>query len=389
MITRESIRELAQFESPQGCAVSFYFQPSPPKDRSHREEAILVKDLVRNALREAEKHGRNGCARTDLERILDLAERLHGNHARAKAVFACGGNNFWREFDLPPRLARTGLFVNQRFHIKPLASVLETMPRLFIPLMDRTKARFFDLRLDEISERDPFVSELPRRGRSDGWAGYDAGHAERKVGNEAMHHFKKVSDRLKELYEADNYDHLLIGCRDETWSEIEPHLHPYSRQRLIGHFHIDPSTATAEEVKAEAERLLKQHQSNRRQALLREVVGQAHRDNTGSVGLRRVLRSLEAGEIQTMLIGEKFAAPGTECRNCEHLDIKMSKECAVCGKENRELDDIADVLISNAIRNGIQVMHVANDPEFEKLGNIAALLRFRGDHNKEQMKQAG
>jgi peptide subunit release factor 1 (eRF1) len=388
MISRESIRELAQFESPQGCAVSFYFQPFPPRDRSHREEGILVKDLVRNALREAEKNGRNGCARSDLERILDLAERLHGNHARAKAVFACGGKNFWREFDLPPRLARTGLFVNRRFHIKPLASVLEALPRVFIALMDRTKARFFDLWLDEISEREPFLTELPRRGRSDGWAGYDAGHAERKVGNEAMHHFKKVADRLMELSAGEAYDHLLIGCRDEVWSEIEPHLHPYARQRLVGHFHIDPSTATPEETRKETDRLLKEYESRRRQALIREVVGQAHRNNTGAVGLRRVMRSLEAGEIQTMLIGSKFAAPGTECRNCGHLDIKMSKECAACGNENRELTDIADVLISNAIRNGIEVIHVADDPEFEKLGNIAARLRFRGDHNTEKMKQA-
>jgi hypothetical protein len=28
MITRENIIELAAFESPEGCAVSFYFQPA-------------------------------------------------------------------------------------------------------------------------------------------------------------------------------------------------------------------------------------------------------------------------------------------------------------------------------------------------------------------------
>ena len=51
MITRENIRELANFEAKQGTAVSFYYQPHTPKDKSHREEAILVKDLVRAALR--------------------------------------------------------------------------------------------------------------------------------------------------------------------------------------------------------------------------------------------------------------------------------------------------------------------------------------------------
>ncbi len=85
MITREDIRELAQFQGDgTDCAISFYFQPSKPRNKSHREDAILAKDLVRQALREAEKSGRNGCARADLQRILDLAARWSGNQARAK-----------------------------------------------------------------------------------------------------------------------------------------------------------------------------------------------------------------------------------------------------------------------------------------------------------------
>ena len=66
MITREEIRQLAQFESPSGCAITFYFQPQTPQNRSHREEAILVKDLVRDALRKAERNGNDAALRQDL-----------------------------------------------------------------------------------------------------------------------------------------------------------------------------------------------------------------------------------------------------------------------------------------------------------------------------------
>ena len=86
MITREDIRELAAFQSNgDGCALSFYFQPHTPQNRSHKEDTILAKDLVRQALREAEKHGKDGCAREDLDRILEIAGNLRGNQARAKA----------------------------------------------------------------------------------------------------------------------------------------------------------------------------------------------------------------------------------------------------------------------------------------------------------------
>ena len=106
MITREEMRELSQFRFNENeqCAISFYFQPATPRNKSHREESILVKDLVRNALRQLAANGNNHCARADLERIMTLCERLSANQSRAKAIFAYGRENFWREFDLPPKL---------------------------------------------------------------------------------------------------------------------------------------------------------------------------------------------------------------------------------------------------------------------------------------------
>src|SRR6185295_7934426 len=149
MITREDMLELAQFQGHgTDCAISFYFQPSRPKNKSHREDAILAKDLVRQALREAQKDGRNGCARSDLQRIQELSADWQGSKT-AKVVFACSSRNLWREFDFFTDLATTELFVNRRFHLKPLVLVLRAQPRLWAVVVDRHRARIFDLYLDE------------------------------------------------------------------------------------------------------------------------------------------------------------------------------------------------------------------------------------------------
>src|ERR1051325_754694 len=124
MITREALRELASVNSPGQSCVSFYFQPLRPRDQSHRDEAILIKDIVKQAQREAERAGRKGAARGDLERIITLAETLNGNHSRAKAIFACEARGIWREFDLPARLAKTEVLINRRFHLRPMAPLL-------------------------------------------------------------------------------------------------------------------------------------------------------------------------------------------------------------------------------------------------------------------------
>ena len=383
MITREELRQLAEVESKENAAVTFYYQPRTPQNKSHREEAILVKDLVKQATRQVHANG----ARPDLDRILGMAEQLHGNHARAKAVFACRAQGVWREVDLPPLLPATQVVVNRRFHLRPLVTLAVGSPRCCVALVDREKARLFTLRAGELSELTGLFDALPRRVRTDGFAGYDAGHKERHIDNEAMRHFKHVAERLRELQARQGCEAFIIGCRDETWPELEPHLHPYIRQRLIGRFAVDPADATLDQVKEQAERVLREHQEAQRQGLVREVVGKAQRDARGTVGLRRVLESLERGEVQTLLIGREFSARAVECVNCGHLDTRMVKSCAVCGHETRELDDVGDALVRRALRGGLDFVLI-QDEALEKAGNIGALLRFRADQNTPQ-KLAG
>jgi len=390
MITREDIRELAQFKAddPHACALSFYFEPRTPQNKSHREEVILAKDLVRDALRESERQGKNGSARADLDRILTLAENLHGNQARGKAVFACSQQNFWREFDLPPQLGQTQLFVNRQFHLKPLAELLGAQPALWIAVVDRQRARFFDLRLDELQEGEGLFRKPPlRQGRSDGFGGYDGGHSQRRVDDEALHHFKTVSEHLKNAFEAGRFEKLIIGCQDASWREFEDQLHPYLRARVLGRFAGEVANLNNEQIREYASRILRESQERRRRELVREVLDQAKSNNRGVTGLRRVLRSLELGEIQSLLIGDNFHHPAAECPNCDHLDAHVVRSCPACGHETRELEDISDAIIPLAIGRDVELFYIKDDPEFDRSGNIAALLRFRADQSKGNLTQ--
>src|SRR5271169_4424615 len=382
MITRDDIRELANFHSPEGCAVTFYYQPTTPTNRSHRDETILVKDLVNNALREAEKRGsKHKAAGADLRRILEMTQTLRANGCKGKAVFACVAQGYWREFDLPVKLPKSRLILNQRFHLKPLAAIFDGMQHACVALVDRTKARVFEITGGTIIEKLDFINELTRRGRSDGWGGYDAGHIERRVANETMQHFKVVSDAITSHFQSGGCDKLLIGCHDDTWSEFEPQLHSYVRQRLVGRFRIDPKTATASEVQAVALELLQQHDEEGKQAMIAEVIGEAHRNGRGAIGLRRVLRSIEAGEVQTLMIASSFNAPGVKCYHCGHMDFHIADDCVMCGKPNTKLDDLGDAIVGYAIRNGLEIVYIGDDEEFDKIGRIAALLRFRADQS--------
>jgi peptide subunit release factor 1 (eRF1) len=382
MITREDMRELAQFHTNgnEGSALSFYFEPRTPQNKSHREETILAKDLVRKALREAEKNGKNGSTRADLNRIFELAENLHGNQARARAVFACGSRNFWREFDLPLQLPETHLFVSSQFHLKPLALLLGAQPRLCVALVDRQKARFFDLRMDELKERESiFHTPTAHHGRSDAYA---AGRLERRIHDEAMHHFKSVAEHLSAALEKDLYEKFVIGCHDISWHELESQLHPYVKQRLLGHFPVDLGRITYDQIREQAGRILRESLDQRCKELARVAISQAKRNARGVTGLRRVLKSLELGEVQTLLIGDKFSHLAVECSGCNHLDAHMVRQCPMCGHDTQEIEDVTEAIIPAAILRDVELFYVKDDPEFDRAGNIAALLRFRADQSK-------
>jgi peptide subunit release factor 1 (eRF1) len=385
MITRQEIQELAQFEDEGGCALSFYFQPSTPRNKAHKEEAILTKDLAREALRQFEdktksKH-KSEAARADLDRIVRLSQEMRGNGVHAKAVFACSAQRFWREYDLPAHLSGTQLVVDRHFHLQPLAQLMTSLPTLGIVLVDRRRARLFDLRLGELAERMDFFHPLTRRGRSDGFAGYDGGHAERHVAEEARQHFKFVADFLKDAFEKGTFENWILGCQEIHWPQFEAQLHPYALQKLLGRFTAEVAHASREEVRSHAERILADSQKKRCDEAVRETLSQARSNARGVTGLRRVLRSLESGEVQTLLVGQSYHAQAVECTGCGHLDAHLVSFCPMCGRETREVVDVAEAILPRAIRQDVVLFYVDGDPEFDKVGNIAALLRFRSEQN--------
>jgi peptide chain release factor subunit 1 len=390
MMTRDEIRELAAFQADEtkgACALSFYFQPDPPQDRSHRREAIVAKDIVKQALKSAAASGKNGSLHADLDRVLDLATNLRGN-ARGRAVFACSAQNFWKEYELPPHLGGTQIYLQPQFQLKPLAALLGAQPALCVVLLDRQRARFFDLRLDVLREHGAIVHMLSRSASSYGYNGYEAGHAERRVSEEALQHFKAVSERLRTDFERGAWERLIVGCHDVNWPEFESHLHPYVKQRLIGRFPADVASVSSEEIRDHAGALLNHWITERAATKVSEALEFAKGNGRGVAGLRRVLQALETGEVQTIFLTENYSARAVECPHCGHLDAHLVASCVACGRRTHELTDVCDAIIPIAIRRNIELFYLKEHEGLDRAGNIAALLRFRSDQTTGQVAAA-
>jgi peptide subunit release factor 1 (eRF1) len=271
--------------------------------------------------------------------------------------------------------------INRHFKLKPLAHLLGAFPSLGVVLLDRHRARFFDLRLGELNESADFFHPLSRRGRSDGFAGYDGGHAERRVADEARTHFKFVADFLQDALEKHSFEKWILGCQDTHWSQFELQLHPGVAQKLLGRFSTEVAHVSGSAIRSHAEQFFSDWRENRRCDVVRETISQARGNARGVTGLRRVLRSLELGEVQTLLIGENFLGQAVECTGCGHLDAHLISSCPACGRKTREIVDVAEAILPWAILRDIEPFYIKADPELDAVGNIAALLRFRSERS--------
>jgi peptide subunit release factor 1 (eRF1) len=207
------------------------------------------------------------------------------------------------------------------------------------------------------------------------------------VEDETRQHFKNVAEALKELLEKGVFEKWILACPDSHRSLLEAQLHSYVSQSLIGRFHADLTHATRDEIRTQAQQIAEGWQADRRRELVGQALSLARSNGRGVTGLRRVLRSLELGEVQTLLLGENLQAHAVECSGCGHIDAHLVSFCPVCGRTTQEVVDVGEAILPWVIRRDIETFYVKDESEFDKVGNIAALLRYRSE-NKQPLSAA-
>lgn len=380
---KELGKELAQFWSPEGDALSLYFKaPAPPTELAHREDVIHAKDKIKQAL--GKLRGNSAADRSDIERILERVADMKGNGRRARVIFACARQGLWRELDLPGDFALR-LDVGCSFTLAPLIAQQQGRRRYCIALADRNRARLLLLEGREITEHSQVLDEDDKEKIRTTGASKSV-HLERKKEEQARRHFTFLADHLLHFYQHQDYDCLIVGCRDETWPEIEAELHPDLRRILVGRFAADPGFATCQEIEEKAQAIVDAKDREEESNLVDRAVGAAAAHALGAVGLKPVMEALERGEVRTLLWADQPHAErrgASMCENCGHVEIEAPHACTLCGAHMRLFADAHEAILRHALGRSLEVrqLHYTKLPPPD---SIAAWLRFRADTNTAQ-----
>ncbi len=376
--SREQIASLAKFKSDRFLTTSFYLNT----DKSHltkKQIALSIKNLLNSYRAQVEKASigkrKKESLMQDLDRIKSFCEEDINSHPFAGlAIFSCSQENFWYVLELP-KSPRNRMLMDQDPYIRPLSAILNEHHRVCLLTFDRREAKWYDLFMGEITLADQLTSDVPSKVREGGWEGYESKRIERHIATHLHDFFKEAAEKTFILFKENNFDWLFLGCGDEYGKEFEPLLHPYLQKRLKARLKAKPSDSESK-VRIEASTLEKKVKDQEEAQILTQFISVLEKGGLATSGLKNSLRSLNQGEVQTLLITRHYSKPGRACPKCNFLYVDEIK-CPSCLRKTELLMDVIDEAVESAIEKKAQVRHIDPPSKLSRYGDIGALLRYK------------
>jgi len=370
-LSSETLAKLANVCDEESHAVTLYFNRSTFSDKAHREEALTFEHLVTTARDKSQSDKTNHGLSKDLARILGMEQEFRRSPSRFKAIFACSDRQIWQEIDLPACGDISRLEIAQRFQIVPLLRAMGACIPYCIAIIEHGKARIFIARGTEVHEMQQPPSEDLAVAAADSRVGWSH-HIEGNVRERAKAYFKSLARDLHEILQGLPCQYLVVGCREDLWSELEPQLVKVGMEAMIsGRFHLSSFDMTPDEIVQAAKRVVSGKQQQQYTRFWESV-----REGTvlSAVGVDPVLRELESGRVQTLFLGDISGKNVTECGNC-HKWLNTVNLCPACGSSYIKILPAEELLLRKALSTGANI--IAPDLAMVALfGEVGAILRY-------------
>jgi peptide subunit release factor 1 (eRF1) len=370
VITEAAIKDLAGFRSDDAHVVSCYLDV----DGRRQVRPVDIERRLAALVKEAASGPSGAAVKADLDRITGhVADDLDRSGIRGLAMFSCEAKGLWEVVGLPVPVADR-IVVNQSPAVGTLESIVQELEPLGVLLVDRQRARMFVFQFGELVERSELFEALPRD--------YDQTDDASRGGHDrlqdhtdelATQHLRHAAEVAFRLLQDKGFARLTIGASDEVNAAIEPLLHPYLRERLVGRIGVGAG-ASEPEVKAAA-MVIEQEVERAKEA---EVVERL-RDGVGSgskavAGLAATLTALNERRVATLVLSEGYVESGWRC-TCGTLAAK-GPQCPLDGEAMEHVDDVLNDAVDAALGQGCHVEVCVGNADLDVLGRVGALLRY-------------
>ncbi|MEZ4588607.1 MAG: hypothetical protein R2909_19700 [Gemmatimonadales bacterium] len=376
----ELIERLAVHETDADAVLSCYVRLDA-EARQRRLYLAKVKARVKEL--EAELPTRGLDRQTGIEVRRDLARIVEwfgkpGNLANRPGVglFVSERLGLFEAITVP-RVFRTRLDLGRRPALEPLIGARERLDTQLALVVDRERARFFEIRPDGADEIEGVLTPTRRGGRFHSDRGDAPGWGERRYHNrmasQRHRHYAEVAEEAGRLYDRMGARGVAVMGPSVHAKALVDFLPDRLRSALLGVGRLTPSAATPAEV---ADLTWQLHAERERidEARLVGEVDSLLEAGRATNGLRETVRALGRGQVRTLVVPVAGSATGFRCVTTGRL-VLQSRECAAEGGALPE-PNLIDAAVDEALRQGADV-RVIDDPDLAaRLDVLAATLRF-------------
>jgi peptide chain release factor subunit 1 len=344
-ITPDILQGLARLRADGERVLSVYFNLDPERFATPPARASQFRSLVDEARRRIEsgerRHDELEQLRGDLDRVAEHLRRdRFAEGAHAHAVFCCSSLGLFETLSLPEPV-EAFLTIDQSPFIAPLAEI-GPAGRWCVALVNRRITRVLRGSASNLSEVLSFGDNVHGQHSQGGWS---QARYQRSVRHDVEEHLRRTGEALLGQYRRRPFGGLLLAAPEELRSAVVDALHPYARERLAGFIDVDIETASPDQVRGAAERVIAERDDELVHAHLERLRAGLGNGGRAAAGHEQVSRCLEERRVETLLFTAGIREPALE----------QAMHAA--------LDQDAELL-------------PVDSPDLGPLGGIAALLRF-------------
>ncbi|CUU02845.1 Peptide chain release factor 1 (eRF1) [Candidatus Thermokryptus mobilis] len=370
------LKELKNYK-PQNCFVSSLYLNTDGSKFSKKQIEVIFKDLIKEKKIELENEKEFKDVLEDIKKMENyISQNLDIVKNKGLAIFSCAKEKFWQVYELtvsPPNL----FMIDRSPYIRPLLLITSRNHKICTTIFDHRKAKIFTILGNEITLTSEIYNETPKKIKIAGYHGFDESRVTEYKENKIIEHYKKISEKLLEIYQSEKFDLLLIGGKQEDINLFVEQLHPYLKKIYRGSFNL-PIDAKDSDILRKSLELEIKLQIQEEEKVIDQIKTHA-RSKTSEmavIGIKDTIRALNESNVSKLVFNLDFSYSGKYCPSCNYLALKDDK-CPRCGVNLIRTQNIMLKIIDVASETNIEIYPIFYSKELNQEG-VGAILRHKG-----------
>ncbi len=295
--------------------------------------------------------------------------------AHGAALFVAPRLNFERDFPVAERF-ETQAVLDDHPYVRPLAHMVEEHEHHLVVQTSADRATIYMVHLrapEPVSKLAEMQSDVPPKTSQGGWSQKRFQWHRR---DHILRHLKKVADAIISLDREYNAAGIILLGQEPTLSELRKHLPRRILDKIVAEA-PEARGESAEEILERVRPLLEIEERVEEATVLERIIRELSHGGLAAAGPEAVTACLVQSRVDILCMSDQFRAPGFRCTNCGALMTPEATpgRCIYCGGELEEVE-LSEAMVEAAELTGAEVEITPHNEEIERLGGVAALLRF-------------